>query len=217
MNRTALGAGVVAVLALVLVFVLLSGNDDTPTTTSTTTGVVAPTTSARPPTTTTAPPTTTQTTTTQTTTTDAATTTTDLSVREAEVEALVTELDLAYWTAIYDQDIEALADIIGGQRLYENSLGLFESGNPFTSSPTEDGLAIDLVGVLLDREDCVVADVDEETAFRDAEDGLTQFIFVLWPIDESTLDWRIGSIWAAGTPESVWIDDCSVLDRDWRP
>lgn len=215
MNRIWLGAGVATALLIGLVVALTSGGD----TTSTTTVALATTTTAAPATTTTAPTTTTAAPTT-TTTTEAPTTTTTQSLeeREAEVLALVTDLELQFYTAIYNSDTAALEDLIGGQQLYEAVVEAAEGADDvFDSEPTADALSVSLYAIELDRQDClVIAFAEDASQFR--VDAVPEdLILVLWPVDDSLNGWRIAKRLGGGTPETSWRPECDLQNREWRP
>ena len=204
MNRTWLGVGFVALLALLLVLALTQG-DDPPATT-----LMAAPTSTTAPTTTAAP------TTTVPTTTAAPTTTQDLSAREAEVEALVKELELALWDALYRGDEQALADVIGGEALW-NAVkpNLDTAASAFLAEPTLDSYGLTLVEILRDDADCIVTHSIEDTSAFLAEATET-LITVVWPADDAPSGFRIGEHFGPAT-ESSWAPWCEVEDRSWRP
>ena len=165
-------------------------------------------------TTTLAPTTTVATTTLAPTTTTVATTTVSPDARTAEIEAILLEVEFRRVDAIYDKDAEALAGVVATQKQYDSGLELFETA-VFTRRPSRRNIAIDLVEVLLDREDCLVAHVVEDfSAYLDAVAVTSENIQVLWPSD---ITWRLAAAWGSGTPETVWIDDCDLLDRTWEP
>jgi len=211
-NRTWLGIGIVVILAAALILVLTAGGDDPPPTTlAATTAAPTMTTPTTTTTTTTAP--------TTTTTTAAPPTTRDLAAREAEVEALVANLEFAMILSLYDQDSAALADVIASPVLWEALLGALASPSEvFSKPPIRDEYRLDLASVLVDDPDCIVAEVEEDpTAFLGEDGEIEQLLIVLWPADDSTFGWRIFQRWAAGTPESEWRRNCEIEDRTWRP
>ena len=208
-NRTWLGVGIVAILALALIIVLASGGDDVPATTTTAPPTAAPTT---------APPTMPTTVAPTTTTTAAPTTTLDPAARAAEIEALVGNLEFALWEADYAQNLDELADVIGSEAFWNRWTGVEDPLSYYSSAPTRDSLDVALNAVLLDRANCIVADVTEDpTQFLNEDSEIERLIIVMWPFADASLGWRIAERWAGGTPESEWIRDCNVEDRSWRP
>jgi hypothetical protein len=211
-NRTWLGVGIVAILALALVLVLASSGDDGPTPTTTEAPIAAPTTS--PPATTaptTGPP--------ITTTTAAPTTTLDPEARAAEIETLVRDLEFALIEALYNQDSDALAGAVVGKSLWDRLQAALESPSDFFSkAPTPGEFSLELQGVVIDRADCIVADIEEDpTAFLTADGEVERLVIVLWPIPEAETGWRVAERWAEGTPSSEWTRNCDLQDRSWRP
>ena len=216
MNRIWLGAGVAIALLIGLVVALISSNGATSTTT---TVALATTTTAAPATTTTAPTTTTAAP--ATTTTEAPTTTTNQSLedREAEVLALVTDLEFRMTTAIYGGDVDTLGELIGTERLFDALSDA--AANPseyFVDAPTSEQFKLELFDVKLDRDDCLVVDVTEDpTAFLNESGEVEQLIIVLWPVPESEFGWRIAERFGGGSPESSWLPQCDSQNREWRP
>ena len=203
MNRTWLGVGFVALLALLLVLALTQGDD--PPATSTTLMAA--------PTSTTAPTTTTTPTTTVPTTTAAPTTTQDLSAREAEVEALVKELEYALWDADYRRDTEALRDLIGGQALWDRWMGVEDPLSYYATAPTPETFGLTLNEILLDREDCIVAHVTEDpTRFLNDDGVVEDLTIVMWEAPAGSRGWRLAERFGA-VPESEWMAWCDIQDR----
>ena len=138
--------------------------------------------------------------------------------RFAEIEALVTDLEFRIPLAIYQADQDEIAELAGAEPLYERLLQSIEDRDLyFSHEPTRDEFSLTLDRVELDRPDCVVAAVTEDpTPFL--RDGVVeQLVIVLWPVPSAKYGWRVIEIWGGGTPESVWIADCDLQNRDWRP
>ena len=207
MNRAWLGIRFVALLALLLVLALTQGDD--PPATSTT--LMAAPTSTAPPTTTTAP------TTTVPTTTPAPTTTHDLTAREAEVEALVKELEFEMIEALYDGDRTQLASVVAGEALWNTLQPFIENpGSIFSSRPTKEDLRIELLRIPQDREDCLVVDIEEDpTAFLNENGFVERLTIIMWPNPESGT-WQLAERFGI-IPESEWSSWCGVVDRSWSP
>ena len=215
MNRAWLGIGIIALLALLLVVFAFTQGDDPPATTTT---LVAAPTSTAPPTTTTAPTTTVPTTTpapttTVPTTTPAPTTTHDLTAREAEVEALVKELEFALWDADYRRDTEALRDLIGGQALWDRWMGVEDPLSYYATEPAPDTFGLTLNEILLDREDCIVAHVTEgPTRFLNDHGVVEDLTIVMWAVERSSRGWQLADR-LLGTTEDHWRGLCDAVDR----
>jgi hypothetical protein len=214
-NGIRLGAGVVTALLIGLVVALTAGGN----TDSTTTTVAPATTTAAPTTTTTSATTTSAAPTTSTTTTRPPTTTTTLSLeeREAEVLALVTEIEFRLWDADYRLDVDELEDLIGGEELFERWTGTPDPRSFYSRPPDRGNLSVELYAIELDRPDClVVAIAEDPSAFL--KDGTPEdLIVVLWPVPEAQLKWRIVERFGGGTPESSWLPQCDLQNREWRP
>jgi len=217
-NRIWLGVGVAAALLIALVVALATGSNSTAT--NTTAVAIATTTAATPTTTTTAAPTTTTTAPPTTTTTEEPSTTTALSLeeREAEVLALVGELELRMYRAVWGGDVEELADLVAAELLFDALVATaLEPEAVFTNEPTTDTYKVELYEIKLDRPDCLVVDVTEDgTAFR-VDGGEEDLILVLWPFEDAELGWRLAARYGGGTPESSWLPECDLQDREWRP
>ena len=219
MNRIWLGAGVAAALLIALVVALTTGGDTTST--STTVALATSTTAAPTTTTTTTSSTTTTVPPTTTTTTEAPTTTTTLSSeeREAEVLELVGNLEFRMFRAVYDGDLEELAEIVGSKQLYERLLpAAADPDQYYVKPPTLEDYKVELLELIADRPDCVVAAAEEDpTAFLNEEGTVEYLIVVMWPVAESAYGWRLAERYIGGVPDSSWQADCDLQDRTWRP
>jgi len=174
-----------------LVAVLIQ-NDPVPTTTtgSTTTTTTSPTTTA---------------------TSAVTTSTTTAEQRVAEVEAILEELWFGWFDAIYRKDADALWEVVATTRRYDAGLTAMQ-GMEFTSPPTLDGVDVEVLGILLDREDCmVVQNTIDMTAFRETVGGST--VNVLWP--HPRYGWRFATDWSNSIDR--WLDDCDVVARETTP
>jgi len=201
-NRTAAAIGFVAVLLAALITVLVIDGGDDP--------VAAPTTTAPP--TSSAP----QSTTSPTTTTTPPTTTAPPADREAEIEEIMTFVELRMWQAVEAGDIELLGMLLGSDGNYQPlAAAATNPGAHFTQKPSEGNFSLVVDEVLLDRADCVVARVQEDPTPFLVEGSVDTLIAVLWPHPE--IGWRIGWRAGGGTPESQWIPICDLADRDWSP
>ena len=214
MNRIWLGAGVAIALLIGLVVALISSNGATSTTT---TVALATTTTAAPATTTTAPTTTTAAPATTTTEAPTTTTTQSLEDREAEVLALVTDLEFQLWDADYRLDEAELKDLIGGQELYERWTGGPDPRSFYARSPEEADFSVDVYAIELDRSDCLVVAIAEDPSAFLKEGAPEDLIVVLWPVPEAQKGWRIVERFGGGTPESSWLPLCDLQNREWRP
>jgi hypothetical protein len=213
-NRIWLGAGVATALLIGLVVALTSGNG---TTSTTTTVALATTTTAAPATTTTAPTATTAAPTTTTTTEAPTTTTQSLEDREAEVLALVRDLEFRLWDADYRLDEAELKDLIGGEELYQRWAGTPDPRSFYAQSPEEADFFVNLYAIELDRPDCLVVAITEDPSAFLKEGTPEDLIVVLWPVPEAQHGWRIVERFGGGTPESSWLPLCDLQNREWRP
>ena len=216
MNRIWLGAGVAIALLIGLVVAFISSNGATSTTT---TVALATTTTAAPATTTTAPTTTTAAPATTTTEAPTTTTTQSLEDREAEVLALVGELELRMFGAVYDSDLEELAEVVGSKQLYERLLpAANDPGQYYVKAPTSEDHKVEFLELVLDRPDCIVAAVEEDPTGFLNEDGTVEYlIVVVWPVPDSAYGWRLAERYVGGVPDTSWQADCDLQDREWRP
>ena len=197
-----------ALLALLLVLAFTQGDD--PPATSTTL-VAAPTSTTAP--TTTAPTTTVPTTTT------APTTAHDLTAREAEVEALVKELELAMLTAIYDGDREALQAVVGSQTLWDQVQPALEAPSEYLDArPTADDFMFTLRSIVEDTSNCLVVDaIEDATAFYRDYDEIDEWIIILWPDATAARGYKLAALWGTGTSEDMWRAACDTADRTLTP
>lgn len=202
MNRTAAAIGFVAVLLAALITVLVIDGGDDP--------VAAPTTTAPP--TSSAP----QSTTSPTTTTTPPTTTAPPADREAEIEEIMTFVELRMWQAVEAGDIELLGTLLGDPFNYEPLAEAAESADShFVARPSARNFRLALDEVLVDRDDCLAARVTEDPTEFLAEGSVETVILVLWPSPD--IDWRIGSVLGGGTPTSEWLQVCDLTNRNWSP
>ncbi|HEX9856158.1 MAG TPA: hypothetical protein VGC47_12665, partial [Acidimicrobiia bacterium] len=168
MNRTAAAIGFVAVLLAALITVLVIDGGDDP--------VAAPTTTAPP--TSSAP----QSTTSPTTTTTPPTTTAPPADREAEIEEIMTFVELRMWQAVEAGDIELLGTLLGDPFNYEPlAEAAGDSGRYFSQSPSTSNFELRVDEILLDREDCLVARVTEDPRPFLVDGQVDTLIAVLWP------------------------------------
>ena len=196
--RWASAVGGAAVAALVA----CSGSADPTTTAPLVTTSTIPATTTTPPTTTVA------------TTTTVVTTTVSPDARTAEIEAIVKDVEVRRLRAVFDGNAAALVEVVATQKVYDAALEAMETLE-FTGQPTRGNVVVRVEAVLMDREDCLVARVTEEGTRILGPDAVSEDIWVLWPSAE--YGWRLATFWGSATPESVWIDDCDLLDRTWEP
>ena len=165
-------------------------------------------------TTTLAPTTTVATTTSAPTTTTVVTTTVSPDARTAEIEAILLDVEVRRLQAVFDVNAEALVEVVATEKVYDAALEAMETLE-FAGQPTRGNVVVRVEALLLDREDCLVARVTEEGTRILGPDAVSEDIWVLWPSAE--YGWRLATFWGSATPESVWIDDCDLLDRTWEP
>jgi hypothetical protein len=192
--RWAVAVGIVAAMAGMLVVALINGSEQPAPLT------MALTTTTRPPSTTLALTTTTV---------QPTTSTTTEGQRLAEVTEMARQQWFGYFDAIYRKDEAALWKVVATKGLYED--GLFgmqseESGVFFTDEPTLDGVVIDSLEILLDRQDClVVFQAVDLSAFRPA--GTTfETVSVYW--SDPRYGWRKATAWRY--PGDLWLSDCNA-------
>ncbi|MFQ5968385.1 MAG: hypothetical protein ACE5MI_12380 [Acidimicrobiia bacterium] len=196
-SRLVLGFGLVLALTIALMLVL-SSEEAEPEVPVSTTAQAAPSTAA---------PTTTPTTAER-----SAPSTTTLEHREEEVAAIVHGNLMTWFEAIYDGDSERLWDAVATQSLHDSGVEAMQSLS-FDERPTSQGLSVDVLQILMDRENCVVVHyVADATAFL-ATTGTVTSVEVLWPDPDHGL--RTAAIWSA--PSDLWEPDCDKRLRESTP
>ena len=166
---------------------------------------------------TTAPPATTSTTTTSTTTTTttaAPTTTTSVDARRAEIEAAAKDAFVTWLRAIYFKDTELLLEVAGSEAVYNNGLAAIDSGAVvFVAEPTSQNTAAEVEDVLVDRPDCVAAQVLRTTESVDAP---AESVVQVW-FPQSDGSFKVARNWGAGTSAQTVEPDCDLIIRDFQP
>ena len=160
-----------------------------------------------------APTTTVTTTTVATTTSSTATTvpettsTTSLDQRIAEVTEIVREVEFGWFDAIYRKDETALADVVAVQESVEQALELMTDESFFASEPTQSGLKVQVLEVLLDREDCLaVVFAGDATAFR-GPNAVGDVKAVFWPRPAD-------GTWRRAYQGDEWLAACDAFSRE---
>lgn len=165
------------------------------------------------PTTTEAPTTTEGTTTTAT----VVTTTEDPDARRAEIEALVGAAVIGRLQAIHDKDADTLLHWVGSQAKYDDALDAMDR-NVYLQRPSIETFAVSVLEVLLDRPDCVVT-IDTVTVgsgvIEGFDGGSSTNIGIWWPADDGRF--LHGAVWAEGTPQFQWIEECDIALRGVTP
>jgi hypothetical protein len=137
------------------------------------------------------------------------TTSTTVSVdnRIAEVTEIVRQVDFTFFSAIYEKDEEMLADALAVQDRYDNGLELMNDDDYFTQPPTQEGIVIEALTVLIDRPDCLaVSYVGDATGFR-GPDARAELTAVYWP-RPSDGHWRRAYL------GDEWQQACDVFTRE---
>ena len=200
MNRWRLvaGVGVVAVLALTLIVLSVQGGlSSFP---STTTLSAELTTSAETSTSVSSTPT------------EATTVTTTAEQRLAEVEELLRELWFGWFDAIYRKDPDALWQVVATTGGYQAGIAAMDSLE-FTAVPSKAAVVIDLLDLLLDRDDCLVAFYSINVSGFRGSGSISERVSVLWPDDR--YGFRLATDWTH--PNDLWLSDCDNLNREVTP
>ena len=179
------------VVGLAALFAVLLREDPTPTTT--TIGATASTTTSTSPSTTAA----------------TTTSTTTAEQRQAEVEMILQELWFGWFDAIYNKDADALWEVVATTSYHDAGLSAMDELE-FQTPPDPDGVAVEVIGTLLDRGDCLV--VHETTTVRFLGSSVSS-VSVLWP--DGRYGWRIANSWI--NPEDQWLSDCNDVLREVTP
>jgi hypothetical protein len=139
-------------------------------------------------------------------------TTQSRDARFQEIQELAQEAFVGRLKAIYDKDKEALLQWVGSQKAYDGALQGMERST-FTAEPNLGNVSLVVATVLLDRPDCVVAEVvaDSSAVIAEAE-GTSESIVIWWPSSEGTL--QLAASWGSNTPESVWSVECDLAVRE---
>jgi hypothetical protein len=123
------------------------------------------------------------------------------------VTEIVREVDFTFFSAIFAQDEEMLADALAVQDRYDNGLEAMKDEDYFTQPPTREGIVIERLTVLIDRVDCLAASYHVDvTTFRGpgAEDDA---LVVFWPRPS---DGR----WRRAYLGDEWQEACDVFTRE---
>jgi hypothetical protein len=146
------------------------------------------------------------------TTSEAVTTTTTKEQRLAEVEELLRDLWFGWFDAIYRKDADALWQVVATSDFHGAGVAAMDSME-FESAPTQEGVVIPTVEVLLDRPDCLVAFHEVDVSSFRGDGAVTQTVSVLWPDD------RYGFRFATGWQfkNDLWQMDCDNLERQVTP
>ena len=167
---------------------------------------------------TTAPETTTTvattTTTTTTTTTAAPTTTQGPDARLAEIEERANEAAVTWLRAIYFEDLELLLAVAGSEAVYEAGVRAIEQGTVnFIAEPTAENTQVRVEQVVLDRDDCIAAEVIGTSESIPAQPEPSVDIWFPQP-DGS---FKLASSWASGTSRTTIEPDCDNIFREFQP
>ena len=83
----------------------------------------------------------------------------------------------------------------------------------FTAVPSEAAVEIDLLELLLDRDDCLVAFYSINVSDFRGSGSISEHVSVLWPHDR--YGFRLATDWTH--PNDVWLSDCDNLNREVTP
>ena len=201
--RLLAGVGVVAVLALTLIVSVQQGSPPFSSPTTTLSAASTPTTT--PTTSTTTPPTSPSTTSEQT------TSTTNAEHRLAEVEALLQDLWLGWFDAIYRKDPDALWRVVATTRNHDAGVAAMDTMD-FTAPPSVQSFQLEDLEILLDRPDCLVTFYQIDASVM-LDQPPSQFVSVMWPHPQH--GFRFASDWRF--PNDLWAPDCNELEREATP
>jgi hypothetical protein len=147
-----------------------------------------------------------------TTTTAATTSTTTAEQRLEEVRAIVQDLWYRWFDAIYRKDETVLWSIVANSERYNSALEAMEASE-FSAAPTQAGVVIGDVEILLDRSDCLVVYSSlDVTAFKGAG-AVSSGVDVLWA--DERYGWRRASLWKYRG--DLWANDCNLMERETTP
>ena len=133
--------------------------------------------------------------------------------RIAEVEVILEDLYLRRFDAIYRRDESVLADIVALQGSYDAAVDAMPTAE-FIASPAEVGVDVTVLGILLDRPDCLVLHYDMDVSRIFGPGRTTGGVRVLWPRGDDG-PWRMARSWSG--PGDLWNVDCDLVDRTEIP
>jgi hypothetical protein len=139
------------------------------------------------------------------------TSTTTEEQRLAEVEQILTDLWFGWFDAIYRKDPDALWDVVATSSKFDSAVAAMDTLE-FQTPPSESALDVRVIEVLLDREDCLVAQSSTEAPFIQGSPS-SQSVQVLWP--DPARGWRFATSWVH--PNDLWLADCDEIVRETTP
>ena len=147
-------------------------------------------------------------------TTTAAPTTTD--TRIGAVEARLAELNIVRLQAHFDGDADLLRTVHGNQTFLTSDLATLESRRMgLRSRPDPNEITYEVIDLLLDREDCIVAatriDLTSVFGTNEAEDQIE----VMWASGDAAP--LLAGILPADAPEDEWLEICDDTPRGLEP
>jgi hypothetical protein len=185
-------------MLVALIFLLVNDGDVEPEASPTTQITVAPTTATTMATTTTVA--------------DTTTTSLDPDERVAEVERILEDLEIAWYDAVYRKDESGLAAVVATRLFYDNAVEAMEVAN-FAAPPSDDTVDVDVLEILLDRDDCLVVHFELDVSAILPGASATTGVQSLWPTE--TGEYRLARRWSG--PGDLWSEDCDLLDRSEIP
>lgn len=164
----------------------------------------APTSTSAPPTSTTVASTSTTSAPTTSTTAPPTSTTTDEGARVEEVRLILEDLYFRWFQAIYNNDEEAVRDVIATQ----NNLSDFRSAVEnleLPRSPELGDITVRDINLLRDDPDCLVAEFVLDLSSWRGEGMVTEGVDVLLRVGQ---EWRFGTSWESAN--DLWQEDCEI-------
>lgn len=191
---------------VVAVWAALASGDDEPSPSTT-----ASTTTSAPPTSTTVTSTSTTSVPTTSTTAPSTSTTTNEEARVEEVRLILEDLYFRWFEAIYNNDEEAVRQVIATERGLANfQRAVDESDLP--DPPDEGDINIQSLEILQDDSDCLVTYSHLDLTRWRGAGAQSEVVDVLWP---SGHGWRFATSWQS--KEDLWQDDCTADRTDELP
>jgi len=144
------------------------------------------------------------------------TTTADAPSRLEELETRLKQLNVDLLIAIFDEDPAALTAIHGSQSFYDEDVATIASRRMgLTARPDIDVITYEIVELLVDRADCVVAltRIDLTSVFNLEE--TEEQVEVMWQEPGGPL--LLGAILPADAVESAWLTQCDESPRGVEP
>jgi hypothetical protein len=131
--------------------------------------------------------------------------------REAEVEQILTDLWFGWFDAIYRKDPDALWEVVATTTKYDAAVAAMDNLT-FLASPDAPSLNVQVLDILLDREDCLVAQSVTEAPFLTGSPS-SESVQVLWP--DPLRGWRFATSWVYAA--DLWQADCDDVARETTP